>query len=83
MSIVNISGVYEVICMKHCNLISPGVKSHREGRKALLIAPKMGFWAKKSKINNVNNISGVYEAICKKFCNLTSLIIGKVEGFFS
>ena len=56
--------------------------SHLEGRRTLLIAPKQGFGAKKSKISNVN-ISGVYEAICKKSCNLISLIIGKVEGFVS
>ena len=60
---VNISGVYEVICMKLCNLIPLGVKSHLKGRRALLIAPKRGVWAKKSKISNAN-ISGVYEAIC-------------------
>ena len=35
---VNISGVYKVICMKLCNLIPLGVKSHLEGRRALLIA---------------------------------------------
>ena len=51
-----------------------GVKSHLEGRKALLIAPKRGFWAKKSKISNIN-ISGVYEAICMKFSNLISLTV--------
>ena len=68
---VNISGVYEVICMKLCNLIPIGVKSHLKGRKTLLIAPKQGLWAKKSKISNVN-ISGVYEAICTKFCSLIS-----------
>ena len=44
---VYISGVYEVICMKLCNLIPLGVKSHLKGRRALLIAPKRGFWAKK------------------------------------
>ena len=51
---VNISGVYEVICMTPCNLIPLGVKSHFEGRSALLIAPKQGFWAKKSKIRDKN-----------------------------
>ena len=55
---VNISGVYEVIRIKLCNLIPLGVKSHLEDR-TLLIAPKQGLWAKKSKISNVN-ISGVY-----------------------
>ena len=70
---VNISGVYEVIRMKLYNLIPLGVKSHLEGRRALLMAPKQGFWAKKSKINNVN-ISGVYEAICMTFCSLIFLI---------
>ena len=67
---VNISGVYEVICMK---LIPLGVQSHLEGRRTLLIAPKQRFWAKKSKISNVN-ISDVYEAICMKFCSLIPLI---------
>ena len=70
---VNISGVYGVICMKLCNLIPLGVKSHLEGRRTLLIAPKQGFWAKKSKNSNVN-ISGVYEAICMKLCSLIPLI---------
>ena len=60
---INISGVYKVICMKLCNLIPLGVKIHLEGIRTLLIAPKQGFWAKKSKISKVN-ISGVYEAIC-------------------
>ena len=59
--------------MKLCNLIPLGVKSHLKGRRTLLIAPKQGFWAKKSKISNVN-ISGVYEAICMKFCSLIPLI---------
>ena len=53
---VNISSVYEVICKKLCNLIPLRVKSHLKGRRALLIAPKQGFW--------------VYEAICTKFCSL-------------
>ena len=66
---VNISGVYEVIRMKLCNLIPLGEKSHLEGRRTLLIAPKQGLWAKMSKISNVN-ISGVYKAICTKFCSL-------------
>ena len=42
---VNISGVYEVICMKLCNLIPLEVKSHLNGKRALLMAPKWGFWA--------------------------------------
>ena len=40
---VNISDVYEVICMKLCNIIPLGVKSHLKGRRTLLIAPKRGF----------------------------------------
>ena len=55
--------------MKLCNLIPLEVKSHLKGKRALLIAPKRGFWAKKSKIHNVN-ISGVYKAISTKFCSL-------------
>ena len=69
----NTYGVYESICMKLCNLIPLGLKSHLEGRRTLLIAPKQGFWAKKSKNSNVN-ISGVYEAICMKLCSLIPLI---------
>ena len=78
---VDISGVYEVICMKLCNLILLGVKSHLEGRKTLFIAPKQELWAKKSKISNFN-ISGVYEAICTTFCSLIPPIVSnplKVE----
>ena len=70
---VNISGVYKVIGMELCNLIPQRVKSHLEAKKSLLIAPKQGLWAKKSKISNVN-ISGVYKAICMKFCSLSPLI---------
>ena len=58
--------------MKLCNPIPLGVKSHLKGRKALFIAPKRGFWAKKSKTSNMN-ISGVYEVICMKLCNLIPL----------
>ena len=55
--------------MKLCNIIPLEVKIHLKGKRALLIAPKRGFWAKKSKISNVN-ISGVYEALCTKFCSV-------------
>ena len=55
--------------MKLCNLIPLEVKSHLKGKRALLIAPKQGLWAKKSKISNIN-ISGVKEAIWTKFCSL-------------
>ena len=71
---VNISSVYEVICMKLCNLIALGVKSHLKGRRALVIAPKWGFW--------------VFEAICTKFCSLIPQItsnpyVVKLQEIFS
>ena len=47
--------------MKLCNLIPLGVKIHLKGIRTLLIAPKQGFWAQKSKMIIIN-ISGVYEA---------------------
>ena len=66
---VNISGVIEVICMNLCNLIPLEVKSHLNGKRALLIAPKPWFWALCVTTSNGYS-SGVYRPINTKFCNL-------------
>ena len=70
---VNISGVYEVICMKLCNIIPLGAKSHLKGRRTLLIAPKRGFWALCVTTSNGYS-SGVYRPISTTFCSLIPLI---------